>query len=62
MFMVRFSKTILSRLNNYLLGPKTSDSLSRTTHIVLFQGLNLTIQVKIPQQLFFKLVLAPRPV
>ena len=41
-----------SRLNVYVLGPNNSDSSSKTTHIVLFPGLNLQIQVKIPQHLF----------
>ena len=42
-----------SRLKDYVLGPKTSDSSSKTTHIVSFPGLNSPIQIKIPQTSFF---------
>ena len=52
-FKLRFSLKTWSRLKNYLPGPKKSDSSSKTTHIVLFPGLNSSIQVKIPQFLFF---------
>ena len=47
-----FFKKKWSRLNFYVLGPKISDSSSKTTYIVLFPGLNSNIQVKIPQQLY----------
>ena len=48
-----FSKRTWSRLINYVLGPRKSDSSSKTTCIVLFPGLNSQIQVKIPQHVFF---------
>ena len=35
-----FNKTTRSGLKNYVLGPEKSDSLSKTTYIVLFPGLN----------------------
>ena len=38
-----------SRLNFYVLGPENSDSSSKTTHIVVFPGLNSPIQVQIVQ-------------
>ena len=47
MFSKRFSQKTRSGLKNYGLGPKISDSSSKTTHIVLFPGLNSPIQVKI---------------
>ena len=40
-----------TKLKNYALGPKKSGSSSKTTHIVLFPGLNSPIQVNVPQQL-----------
>ena len=42
-----------SGLNFGILGPNNSDSSSKTTQIVLFPGLNSSIQIKIPQHLFF---------
>ena len=47
-----YPKQTWSRLKVYVLGPKTLDSSSKTTYIVLFPGLNSTIQVKIPQHAF----------
>ena len=43
----------MSRLNIYLLGPRKLDPSSKTTHMVLFPGLNSPIQVKIPRNIFF---------
>ena len=39
-------------LNLYVLGPKTLDSSSKTIHIVLFPGLNSSIQINILQNLY----------
>ena len=38
----------------WLLGPENSDSSSKTTYIVLFPGLNSSIQVNIHQFVFFQ--------
>ena len=56
-----FPKKTWSRLKNYLLGPKQSDSSSKTTYIVLFPGPNSKIYVKIPQKICFNWFW-PRPV
>ena len=47
-----FPKKTWSGLHFDVLGPENSDSSSKTTYIVLFPGLNSSIQVKIPQLLF----------
>ena len=44
-----FPKKTWSGWSNYVLGPESSDSSSKTTYIVLFLGRNLPIQDKISQ-------------
>ena len=46
--LLMFSKKTWSRLEIYLLGPNKSDASLKTTHIVLFPGLNSQIQVDFP--------------
>ena len=46
-YRVRFPIKKWSRLNFGVLGPKKSDSSSKTTYIVLFPGLNSPITPKI---------------